>query len=104
MNTILNSYPNSINLKSKGVTPVAVLTNDFFDVKDIVIDSVVFAGANPLRGKLEDVDNDNDLDLILHFSTQSLQLDPTDTESTLTGQLTDGALIKGTDSIRIVGK
>ncbi|MFQ6119553.1 MAG: hypothetical protein ACE5KE_06680, partial [Methanosarcinales archaeon] len=98
------SYPSSINLKSKGVTPVAVLTNDFFDVKDIVIDSVVFAGANPLRGKLEDVDNDNDLDLILHFSTQSLQLDPTDTESTLTGQLTDGALIKGTDSIRIVGK
>ena len=98
----LGSYPNSINLKSKGVTPVAVLTNNFFDAKDIMIDSIVFAGANPLRGKLEDVDGDGDLDLILHFETQSLQLSTTDTETVLTGQLNNGNLIKGADSIRIV--
>jgi hypothetical protein len=98
------SYPNSINLKSKGVTPVAVLTNKFFNAKDIVIDSVVFAGANPLRGKYEDVDNDGGLDLILHFSTQSLQLTSTDTEAVLTGQLYSGTLIKGKDSVRIVTK
>jgi len=98
----LGSYPNSINLKSKGVTPVAVLTNNFFDAKDIAIDSIVFAGTNPLRGNLEDVDGDGDLDLILHFDTQSLQLTPTDIEAVLTGQLNNGNLIKGADSIRIV--
>ncbi|MFQ6083824.1 MAG: hypothetical protein ACE5WD_10760 [Candidatus Aminicenantia bacterium] len=98
------SYPNSVNLESEGVIPVAVLTDAFFDANGIVIDSVVFAGANPLRGNLEDVDGDSDLDLILHFETQSLQLNPTDTEATLTGQLDNGTLIKGTDSIRIIGK
>lgn len=96
------SDPNSIDLESKGVTPVAVLTDEFFDAKDVVIDSIVFAGASPTRGKFEDIDNDNDLDLILHFETQSLQLTPDDIEATLTGQLTSDNLIKGTDSIRIV--
>ncbi|HUV81234.1 MAG TPA: hypothetical protein VMW21_01800, partial [Patescibacteria group bacterium] len=96
------SYPNSINLKSKGVIPVAVLTDNFFDAKDIVIDSIVFAGANPLRGKLEDVDNDGDLDLILHFDTRSLKLTSTDTKAILSARLKDNALIKGTDSVRIV--
>lgn len=98
------SFPNSINLKSKGVTTVAVLTDEFFDAKNIVIDSVLFAGAKPAKGKLEDVDNDGDLDLISHFSTQSLQLNLNDAEASLTGQLTNGNLIKGTDFVRIVNK
>lgn len=68
------------------------------------MESIVFAGANPLRGKLEDVDNDGDLDLILHFKTQSLHLTSTDTEAILTGQLYNGTLIKGKDSVRIVSK
>jgi hypothetical protein len=98
------SYPNSINLKSKGVTPVAVLTDEFFDAKNIIVDSILFAGASPDKGKLEDVDKDGDLDLVLHFKTQDLQLTSIDTEAVLTGKLTNGTLIKGTDSIRIVGK
>ena len=96
------SYPNAINLKSKGVAPVTIITTPFFDAKNVVIDSVIFAGANPLKGKLEDVDNDKDLDLILHFNTQSLQLTTADTEAVLTGKLEDNALIKGTDSVRII--
>ena len=96
--------PNSINLKSEGVVPVAVLTDAFFNVKDIVIDSVIFVGTNPLRGKFEDVDNDGDLDLILHFGTQSLQLTPTDTEAVLTGKLNNETLVKGINFIRIISK
>lgn len=96
------SYPNSINLKSKGATPVAILTNPFFDAKDVVIDSVLFAEAKPLRGNLEDIDNDGDLDLILHFNTQSFKLNPADSETVLTGELTNGNLIQGTDSVRII--
>jgi parallel beta-helix repeat protein len=98
------SDPNSINLKSKGLIPVAVLADEFFDPKDIVIDSITFAGANPLRGNFEDVDNDGDLDLILHFNTQSLNLTSSDTKATLFGRLNNGTLIKGVDSIRVVGK
>lgn len=98
------SEPNSINLKSKGVTPVAVLTDQFFNAKDVVIDSILFAGASPDKGKFEDIDKDGDLDLILHFNTQSFQLGPTDIEAVLIGRLTDGTLIKGIDSIRIVSK
>jgi len=98
------SYPNSINLKSRGVLPVAVLTDNFFNAKDIVVNSVLFAGAEPLRGNLEDVDKDGDLDLILHFDTRLLKLTSTDTEAILSARLKDNALIKGTDSVRIVGE
>jgi len=38
---------NSINLKSKAVLPVAVLTTDDFDVSDIDPDTCLFAGAEP---------------------------------------------------------
>ncbi len=97
------SYPNSINLKSKGIIPIAVLTDNFFDAKDIATDSVVFSGASPIiRGKFEDVDKDGDLDLVLHFKTQLLQLSATDTEAVLTGKLNDNSLVKGIDSIKIV--
>jgi hypothetical protein len=98
------SYPNSINLKSRGLIPVAVLTDKSFDSKNIVIDSILFAGTKPVSSNFEDVDNDGDLDLILHFSTQFLNLTSSDTEATLFGRLTNGTLIKGVNSIRIVGK
>lgn len=98
------SYPNSINLKSKGVLPVAILSNPFFDAKNVIINSVLFAGAKPLRGNYEDVDSDGDFDLILHFDTQLLNLTPSDTEATLITQLKNSTLIKGTDSIRIISK
>jgi len=98
------SEPNSINLKSKGVTPVAILSDQFFDARKVIIGSVLFAGAESLKGKFEDVDKDGDLDLMLHFETQSLNLNPVDTETVLTGELNDGTLIKGSDSVRIVGK
>jgi len=43
------SSPNSINLKSKGVVPVAILGTDDFDVSDVDPDTVIFADAAPLR-------------------------------------------------------
>ncbi|MEK7657812.1 MAG: NosD domain-containing protein [Patescibacteria group bacterium] len=99
------SDPNSINLKSQGVVPVAILTNQFFNAKEIIIiDSVIFAGAKPVRGNLEDVDSDNDLDLILHFDTQFLNLTPADIEAVLTAKLNDGGLIKGIDPVKIIKK
>jgi len=97
-----DGYPNSINIGSKGVVPVAILSGPSFDAEDIVINSAVFAGAKPLRGSFKDIDSDGDLDLILHFDAQSLKLAQDSTRATLTGQLTDGRLIKGSDSVRII--
>jgi hypothetical protein len=96
------SYPNSINLKSNGVVPVAVLTTDDFDASGVDPGTVAFAGASPLRWAIEDVDDDGDLDMVFHFKTQELNLDENSTEAELTGLTTDGDDISGTDDVRIV--
>ncbi len=95
--------PNNINLKSRGVVPVAVLTTDDFDASTIDPETVLFAGAVPVRWKLCDVDGDGNDDLLFHFKTQELQdLDENSKEAKLTGETLDGNTIKGTDSVRIV--
>lgn len=98
------SDPNSINLGSKGVVPVAVLTTDAFDASDIVPDTVTFAGAEPVRCIIEDVDGDGDLDMLFHFKTQELDLTKESTVATLTGETQDGISIEGTDTVNIVPK
>jgi len=96
------SNPNNINLKSKGVVPVAVLTTEDFDAGDVDPTSVVFAGASPVRWRLCDVDNDGDVDMLYHFKTQELNLDKSSIDATLTGQTNSGNVIAGTDTVRIV--
>ena len=96
------SFPNSINLNSRGVIPVAILTTDIFDATMVDPVTVSFEGASPIRWAVEDVDGDGDLDLILRFKTQEVGLVGSDTEATLTGMTFDGIPIGGTDSVRIV--
>lgn len=93
------SYPNSINLKSNGVVPVAVLTTVDFDATTIDPATVEFAEASPLRWTLEDVDDDGDVDMLFHFKTQELNLDENSTEAVLTGQTNSGDDITGTDEV-----
>lgn len=105
---------NNINLKSKGVVQVAVLTTDEFDAGMVDPATAEFAGAAPVRWKLRDVDHDGDDDLMFHFRTQELDLDHDSTEATLTAQLTgqmtaqsteqvsDGTIVSGIDEVRIV--
>lgn len=98
------SDPNSINLKSKGVVPVAVLTTDDFDASTIDPETVFFSDATPVRWTMEDVDNDGELDMLFHFKTESLTLDENSHEATLTGDTTDGLHVRGTDTVNIVPK
>ncbi|NQT31812.1 MAG: hypothetical protein HQ588_05705 [Deltaproteobacteria bacterium] len=97
------SEDNCINLESKGVVPVAVLTTDGFDASDVNPGTVVFAEyVSWVRWVMCDVDGDGDLDMLFHFKTQLLDLDESSTEATLTGETTDGQLIEGTDVVKMV--
>ena len=49
-----------------------------------------------------DLNDDGRLDLVVHVSTEALQLSDGDTEAELTGQTFDGLAIAGVDSVRIV--
>ncbi|MFP3902747.1 MAG: hypothetical protein ACLFWB_00765 [Armatimonadota bacterium] len=81
-----SSNPNPINMKSPGVVPVAVLTTPTFDAYDVIPQSIKFAGASPIRWTYEDVGvspatpdgephpPDGDMDLLLFFNKQDLNL------------------------------
>jgi hypothetical protein len=96
------SCPNSINLGSHGVVPVAVLTTDDFDATTADPATVLFAGAAPSSWALQDVDYDGDLDLLFHFNTQELNLGMNSIKATLTARTFEGVLVGGTDTVNIV--
>lgn len=93
------SFPNTINLNSKGVVPVAILTTDNFDATKVDPRTVRFGRegweAKPVHHALEDVDNDGDVDMILHFRTQETGIKLGDTIAKLTGRS-----FYGTDAIK----
>ncbi|MBW7990736.1 MAG: hypothetical protein FVQ84_12080 [Planctomycetes bacterium] len=107
------SDENSINLKSRGVVPVAVLTTGSFNAGTLVPDySILFAGASPVHTTLCDVDEDGDMDMLFQFRTQQLDLNEDSKSATLTATLksavtmmssavTAGDVIKGTDKVKI---
>jgi hypothetical protein len=106
------SYPNSINLTSRGVLPVALLTTEDFDALTVDVDTIVLgdlkAGgtASPTKINEEDVDDDGDTDLIVFFSTPELvangALNTNSTQACMTGMTDNGEPFRGCDSVRIV--
>lgn len=101
------SDPNSINPRSRGVIPVAILTTDTFDAATVDPTTVLFGATGtevaPAHFALEDVDRDGDTDLILHFNTQQTGIQCGDTSATLAGETFSGQMIEGSDSIKTVG-
>jgi len=107
--------PNSINLNSKGLISVAILTTLSFDATTVDWTKVAFGRnvANPahdlsdplvLADHQSDVDGDGDVDFVFHFRTQDTGIATSDTFATLTGETYGGIPIVGTDTVRIVGK
>jgi hypothetical protein len=105
------SSPNSINLGSQGLIPIAILSTEDFDATLIDPDTVELAGAEvAVRGKsnkfmshMEDVNGDGLLDLVVQVATANL--DPTsfqDGHAILTGETITGLMVQGTDEITIV--
>ena len=104
------SYPNSVNLGSNGVVPVAILSSPDFDATTVDESTVELAGASvAIRGKnhylasQKDVNGDGSLDLVCQVNTDNL--DPgtfQDGLVCLRGQTFDGRCIEGWDEIAIV--
>jgi hypothetical protein len=101
------SYHNSINPRSKGVIPVAIITTDDFDATMVDPSTVMFGpgGASMIHRKahVEDVDEDGDLDLVFHFYTQETGFACGDIETILTGQTWDGIPIEGAGEVDLLG-
>ena len=119
------SCPNPLNVKSKGVLPVAILGSEDFDVNTIDPTSIRLAGVEPLRSGYEDVaapvldandcnctENGPDglLDLTLKFKTQRIvqaigEVNDGDVLTLpLTGVLFDETPVEGADCILIRGR
>jgi hypothetical protein len=93
--------PNAINLDSRGVIPVAILTTDAFDAASVDAATVIFSDtAVPVRPPaFEDVDADGDLDLVFHFRVEDTSIQPGQTMVCLTGQTLQGEAFFGCDDI-----
>ena len=117
------SCPNPLNIKSKGVLPVAILGTFDFDVNTICVNSITLNGVTPIRNAYEDVtapselepcgceslDPDSFEDLVLKFDKQAIIetlgdfQNGDEIELTLTGNLLDGTAIVGIDCVVIKG-
>jgi probable HAF family extracellular repeat protein len=116
------SCPNPLNVKSRGVLPVAILGSEEFDVGSIDAASVRLAGVAPIRSSFEDIGTplvdanececstegpDGFLDLTLKFKTEDIveaigEVDHSDELMLeLTGVLSDETHIEGSDCIII---
>lgn len=105
------SYPNTVNLGSHGLVPVAILSTVDFDATTVDADTIELAGASvAVRGKgtklmahKEDINGDSLIDLVVQVTT--LNLDPDtfqDGYAILTGETLDGRSFEGSDEINIV--
>lgn len=94
---------NPVNLKGKGVIPVAILTTDDFDATTVDPATVRFGPGEAqeahARGHIEDVDGDGHDDLVLHFKTKDSGIQAGDAEAGITGMTFGGEEIAGSDAI-----
>ncbi len=119
------SCPNPVNVKSKGMLPVAILGTEEFEVSTIDAASIFLNGVPAIRSSYEDVAGpvadpnkcectteagDGFDDLVLKFKTQDIveTLGEVNTGDILTlpltGVLNNGTSIEGADCVVIVGR
>ena len=105
------SRQNPINVRARGVIPVAILTTSTMDGESVNFDATevdpLSAKFGPgeatevhAKGHILDVDGDGDLDMILHFDIQGAGIEQGLTEGCLVAKTCDGQDIQGCDSVK----
>lgn len=104
-----DEHPNLIDLSSKGVVPVAVLSTEQFDATTLDPATMTLAGASAATKKngtfrfaVEDVNKDGRDDLMLFFRTQDLQLDSSSTCAWMFGWTKSSIPVIGKDVLEVV--
>jgi len=101
---------NHIAPTSPGLTPVAILSSDTFDVEDLDVSTLAFGpdGAPPAFDLTNrwvfffshrDVNHDGVRDLVTFYRTSETGIEFGDTEACVTGELLDGMPFEGCDEI-----
>lgn len=104
------AFPNSMNLGSSGVVPVAILSSEQFDATQVDPATVTLAGAAVgLIGKgdryscsAQDVNGDGRVDLLCHVMTAQFMIEEGDSMAVLEAKTFSGQAIRGQDSIKLV--
>ena len=102
-----------IRTSSKTMIPVAVLSTSSFDATRVDPGSICFGDADSPderdcteahgAGHWADVDEDGDIDLLLHYEASETGIDSGDRSACLHGLTTDGRKIYGCDAIETRG-
>jgi hypothetical protein len=101
---------NVVNVSSKGVIPVAILSSDTLrPTEDVKWSSLTFGRSGYERSLSKchpetDLDGDSLPDLLCHFKTSATDLRSSDAVAILRGETTGGIPIMGIDYIRVVPK
>ena len=103
------SDPNSINLGSRGVVPVAILSSPTFDATTVDPTTVRLAdaavrvrGNGQPQASVQDMNHDGLPDLVVQVDTEALAIAEGDVQAILTGRTYAGVYITGVDSVWIV--
>jgi hypothetical protein len=101
--------PASINTKSKGKLPLAILSSRAFSAPAMVDTATLTFGATGRERSLAfcnrngvDVNRDGRRDLVCHFNTRKTGLKASDTQAVLKGRTVRNGLIEGSDEVHIV--
>ena len=99
--------PNTVNPRSRGVIPVAIITTETFDATSIDLASLRFGAtgqeAAPVRSVFDDVDSDGDIDLLVFFRSSDTDIGCETLFTYISGVTMTGEAIAGTDSVAMVG-
>ncbi len=96
---------NTVNPRSRGMIPVAILGTPDFDATALDVATLQFGtGLTPaLHPSVQDVNGDAVPDLLVHFRADLSGIRCADTQVGLTGRTLGGQAVQGSDSIRTVG-
>ncbi|MFC2081729.1 fibronectin type III domain-containing protein [Candidatus Bipolaricaulota bacterium] len=103
------SEMNQVNPCAKGVIPVAIISTEGFDATEVVVESVVFAGAlvavnkaGKLQAHVEDLNADGLPDLLIQVDIADLDpLELHEGEGCITALTRSGDVVRGCDEFQV---